>query len=107
MLAPDTGNLSSKHFLVSTVFTIVFKMYNDTVLICKQWLIDPIYNYIVSVDYCQNNQFVKKFTTYYIISKFKVFTNHKLDKFYITEIMRTECLQMIDEYRDEESTPYY
>ena len=33
-----------------------------------------------------------------MISKVEVFKNHKLDTFYITEIMRTEWILMIDEY---------
>ena len=84
-----------------------FVMYSDNILICKQYSISPNNYSIVLVDFCQNNQYIITFTTEYMVSKFEVFTNHKLDKFYITEIMRTECLQMIDEYRDEESTPYY
>ena len=35
-----------------------------------------------------------------MVFKFEVFKNHKLDKIYVTEISRTECIQVIDKYWD-------
>ena len=59
------------------------------VLLCKMLMqslekievITPITNYMVPVDYCRNKKYVTTFTLDYMISKFEVFSNHKLDVF--------------------------
>ena len=60
---------------------------------------------MIPVDFCQNNDHVINFTTDEIISKFEEFSK-KNDALYLTEIMQTEWLQMLDEYWDEGDTPY-
>ena len=76
----------------------ILLVYNDNVLIRKLQAIPPIPYFIIPVDYCQNIQYIINFTSDDMISKVEVFKNHKLDTFYITEIMRTEWILMIDEY---------
>ena len=57
--------------------------------------IDPICGSMIPVNCfflfgCQNKQYLVNFTTVYMISIFEVFTNHKLDTFYLTESMMTQ-----------------
>ena len=80
---------------MSTVFTIL--MYNNNVLISKQEVINTIPDYMIPVHCFQKNQFAINFTSDDMIPKYEMFTNHKLDTFYLTEIMRTEGLQTLDE----------
>ena len=58
------------------------------------------------MDILQKNKYVTNFTTDDMISKFEAFTNHKLNPFYLTDSMRTEWLQILDEYWDEERTHF-
>ena len=39
-------------------------------------------------------------------SKFEQFSQKKMNNIYLTEIIRTYWLQMLDEYFDEKDTPY-
>ena len=45
--------------------------------------------FMITSDCCQNNQYVIYFTSDDMIPKVEAFTNHKLDTFYMTEIIRT------------------
>ena len=38
--------------------------------------------------------------------KFELFAKKKMNNIYLTEIMRTYWIQMLDEYWDEKETPY-
>ena len=64
-------------------------MYNDIIIILKQWFIPPIHDCMVLMDCCQKNKYVINFTSDYMVSKFEVFVNHKLDTIYLTEIIIT------------------
>ena len=61
---------------------------------------------MIPLDCFQKNKYVINLTTYDMISKFEAFKNSKLDTFYLTEITGTKWVQMIDQYWNEESTPY-
>ena len=62
-------------------------MYNDEVLIQKLEVIDPINDSIIILNCLRSNKYIIIFTSDKIISNFGAFTNHKLDIFYLTEIM--------------------
>ena len=47
-------------------------MYNVNITVCKQEIINCINHSIILVYLCQNNKYVTKFTTFDMISKFKV-----------------------------------
>ena len=55
---------------------------------------------MVPVDCFQKKKYETNFTAYDMIFKFEVVKNHKPDTFYLTETMRTEWIQVLDEYRD-------
>ena len=80
-------------------------MYNDKVLIRKHEFIPPITDSVIPLDFCQNNETVINFTINDITSKSEAFFLNKIDPLYITESIRTECLQALDEYWDEGYTP--
>ena len=46
------------------------------------------------------------FTTDDMTSNFEFFTKNKINNIYLTEIMRTDWLHMLDEYWDESDAPY-
>ena len=64
-------------------------MYNDITIILKQWFIPPIHDFMVLMDCFQKKKHVINFTSDYMVSKFEVFVNHKLDTIYLTEIIIT------------------
>ena len=59
----------------------VFVTYNDNVIIWKLWVIAPITNSMIPVEFCKNNQYVINFNNDDMISTFEAFTNHRLDTF--------------------------
>ena len=69
-------------------------MHNENVLIHKWEVITPIPDYMIPLDFCQNNQHVINFTTDDMISEFKTSTNHKLDIFYWTESVIAKWIKM-------------
>ena len=81
-------------------------MQNDKVLIHKWMAINPITESMITEDCSKKNQYVIDFTYNYMISNFEAFKRNKLYKSNITEVMRIEWIQMIDEYWDEGDTPY-
>ena len=81
-------------------------MHNDKALIRKQEFICDITYSTIPLDFFQRNKFIINFTTDDMVSKFEAFTNYKIYTFDLTEIMRTECLQVIDEYRDKENNSF-
>ena len=58
-------------------------MYNDKLLILKQEVLSPMYDYMIPVDFCQNNEPVINFTTDDMRSKFEVLSK-KTDALYRT-----------------------
>ena len=58
------------------------------------------------MDCCQKTASIINFTTDDMTSKFELFSNNKMNNQYLTEIMRTNWLQILDEYWDEKYTPY-
>ena len=52
------------------------------------------------------NPYIINYASDDIISKFEAFTKNKVDTIYLIEIIRTEWLQIIDEYCNEGDTPY-
>ena len=61
---------------------------------------------MIPVDFCQKNKHIINFTTEDMTSKFELFSKNKMYALYLTETMRTEWLQALDQYWDEEDTPY-
>ena len=56
--------------------------------------------------FCQNQSSVINFTTDDVISKFELFSKNMMNNIYITESMRKYWMHILDEYLDEEDTPY-
>ena len=64
-------------------------MYNDKLIICKEYIITPIENSITSVYFYQNNEPVSNFTTDDMISEFEAFSKNRMDALYLNESMKT------------------
>ena len=82
-----------------------FFMYNDKVLIIKRESITYIADSMIPLYFCQNNEPVFNFTTDDMRSKLEEFSKNRMDALYLTEIMRTKWLKMMDKYWDEIDTP--
>ena len=61
----------------------------------------PIPDSMIPVDCCQKYESIINFTTDDITYKFEFFSKNKMNNPYLTEIMQTDCLQMLDAYWDE------
>ena len=61
---------------------------------------------MIPVDCFQRNHYEIRFTSNDVGSKFRRLQVRKMDIFHLNETMRTEWLQMIDEYWYEENIPY-
>ena len=81
-------------------------MYKNKVKLCTRESIPLIPDYMIPVDCCKKNASIINFTTDDMISKFELFPKNKMNNIYLAEIMGTDWLQMLDEYRDEKGTPY-
>ena len=91
---------------MSTVFRMVFKTYNDKVLIRKQEVIPTIPDFMIPVDFSQNTKYIINFTTDDMISRFDYFEKNKMNALYLNKIMRKEWLQMLDEFWYKRDTNY-
>ena len=56
---------------------------------------------MIPVDFCQKNSSIINFTTDDMTSKFELFSENKINNLHQTEIIRTDWLQILDEYWDE------
>ena len=56
---------------------------------------------MILVDLCQNNYHVTNFTNDYMSYNFEVFSKKIMYAQYLTESMRTDWLQKLDEFWDE------
>ena len=56
---------------------------------------------MIPVDFCQKNSSIVNFTTDDMTSKFELFSEKKINNLHQTEIIRTDWLQILDEYWDE------
>ena len=70
-------------------------MYNDKVILDKTEFIPPIPDSMIPVDCC------KTFTLHYftindMTSNFELFSKEKKNNIYLTEIMRSDWLHMLD-----------
>ena len=81
-------------------------MYNNKVIIHKRGVITPIPDYMILVDFCQIFLPIIDFTTDDMITKFGLFLENKTNALYITEIIQTYWIHMLDEYLEEEDTAY-
>ena len=81
------------NFIINDIFVSFihggFVIYNFNALIIKILVINPIPNYIIPLYVFQKNYCAINFTYDEMIPKFEVFTNNKLDKFYLTESIIT------------------
>ena len=78
-----------KNCLNVNCFQDGFVMYNYKVLIRKWEAITPIPYHMILVYCCKKNKYVVNFTTDDTESKFEVFSNNKMDKLYLNEIIPT------------------
>ena len=81
-------------------------MYKNKLILHKTEVIPPIPNYMIPVDFCQNNSSMINFTTDDMTSKFGLFSKNKMNYLYIPESMETDWPQMLYEHWDERYTPY-
>ena len=73
-----------------------YVVYNDKVPIWKQEVIPPIFDYMIPVNWSQNNDHVINFTPDDMRSNFESFSKNKMDALYLTEIIQKEWSQMMD-----------
>ena len=59
---------------------------------------------MVPVYCCHNKKYLINVTIDDILSKFEVFSNHKLDKIYLPGSTRTELIKVLDKYCNEGDT---
>ena len=71
-------------------------MYNDKLPINKREVIPSIYDSMIPMDLCLKNLPVINFTTDDMTSKFEAFKKNKMDGIYLTEIMKTDWLHILD-----------
>ena len=69
-------------------------MYKDKVTINKREVIPNSTDPMIPVDFCR--KVISNFTSEVMISKFD-FSENKMNALYMTEIIRTDWLQMLDE----------
>ena len=61
---------------------------------------------MLPVDCCQTNEPIINFITDDMTSKFELFSKNKIKNIYLTEIMQSYWMQMLDDYWDEKYTPH-
>ena len=61
---------------------------------------------MIPVGCCKNNSSIINFTTDDMTSKFELFSDNKMNNIYLTEIMQTDWLYILDRNWDEKDTPY-
>ena len=67
-------------------------------------MITTINSSMVQLYCCHNNRYVINVTIDDILSKFSVFSNHKMEKIYLPESTRTELIKVLDKYCNEGDT---
>ena len=80
-----------------------FVMYNNKVIIFKREVIYPISDSMIPVDCCEkmHPSLISQLMTWY-----PSFLREKTNHLYLTEIMKTDWLHMLDDYWNEKDTPY-
>ena len=72
-------------------------MCNDKLILSKIEVIPSIPDSVISVYCCQNNLSIINVTTDDMTSKIELFQKNKMNNLYITEIMQTDWIQMLDD----------
>ena len=72
-------------------------MYKNKIIIHKREVIPPITASIIPVNLCQNNPPTINFTTDEMTFKFELFSKNRINNIYLTEIMRTDWIDMLHE----------
>ena len=77
-----------------------FIMYKDEVLICIREVIPHIPDSMMPLNFCKNTKLIVNFKTDDTTPRFDFFSQKKMYALYLTEIMRTDWLHILDEYCD-------
>ena len=84
----------------------IFCMYKNKLFICNIKLIPYITCYMIPVDLYQKYLSINNFTTDDMTYMLELFSTNKTNSLYLTEIMQTYWLQMLDEYWEKIDSTY-